>query len=67
MLSSDVSSIDVLKDIELISTSTTTPATISLVSQTFSQTDVPEPASLILLGSAFLGLGWLGRRHEKQV
>jgi hypothetical protein len=27
-------------------------------------TDAPEPASLTLLGSALLGLGWFGRRQK---
>lgn len=52
VLSQDVSAITVVKDIELLSTSTTTPATISFVNQTFSQVAVPAP----LIGQGLLVL-----------
>ncbi len=51
--------VHVLKDILVYGTADNSFASISAVQQNFSQTPVPEPALIVLLGSGLLGLGVL--------
>ncbi len=58
-----VSSVDVSKDILAASNGQGT-ATISVASNTLSQPNVPEPVSLLLMGSGLLAVGVIGRRKR---
>ena len=65
-LPSPVSTLHVVKDIQLFSTDGVR-ATISFVDQTFSQTVIPEPSSMALLGIAVAAMGWIGSRGRRVV
>jgi hypothetical protein len=59
-------SITVSKDINAQDTGTSGFATITLVSDTFSQTNiVPEPATLLLVGGVLCGIAVIRRRTVK--
>jgi len=61
VLFAPVSSIGVSKDINVTS-GTNGTASISQVLNQYSQTTVPEPTALVLMGAGLLGLGMLRRR-----
>lgn len=64
ILSTPQKKVSVTKDVQLLAGQTGF-ATISLINQAVSQTQVPEPTTLILLGSGLTALGVFGRKGKK--
>lgn len=60
-----VLTVDVSKDIFVTSNGAGGTASISVATNTLSQTGVPEPVTLLLMGSGLLALGVIGRRTRK--
>jgi hypothetical protein len=58
-------SITVSKDINVTDSGTSGHAEISLVSDTFSQTAVPEPATMLLVGGVLCGIAAIRRRSVR--
>jgi hypothetical protein len=58
-------SITVSKDITVTDSGSSGQAEISVVSDTFSQTAVPEPATMLLVGGALCGIALIRRRSAR--